>query len=170
MDAAVLTPTHIPQLATGVEICKCPPEYNSTSCQDPSIGYYRWYKNTTVTSTIVIDLVGEAKACQCNGRSNICNIETGYCLNCRGNTAGQDAIFARTVSTGMPTWLQTVPLPASGQKIFEYLHDSRQHGADLRLQTWLHREEMRAMLARILRIPSSARWKMHAVRMQPAEV
>ncbi|XP_043794597.1 laminin subunit alpha-2 isoform X1 [Apis laboriosa] len=88
MDAAVLTPTHIPQLATGVEICKCPPEYNSTSCQDPSIGYYRWYKNTTVTSTIVIDLVGEAKACQCNGRSNICNIETGYCLNCRGNTAG----------------------------------------------------------------------------------
>lgn len=33
-------------------------------------------------------------------------------------------------------WLQTVPLPASGQKIFEYLHDSRQHGADLRLQTW----------------------------------
>lgn len=79
MDAAVLTPTHTPQLATGVEICKCPPEYNSTSCQDPSIGYYRWYKNTTVTSTIVIDLVGEAKACQCNGRSNICNIETGYC-------------------------------------------------------------------------------------------
>nr|XP_034195684.1 laminin subunit alpha-1 isoform X1 [Osmia lignaria] len=88
LDAAVLTPTHTPPFATGIEICKCPPEYNSTSCQDPSIGYYRWYKNTTVTSTIVIDLVGEARRCQCNGRSEICDKETGHCLNCRGNTVG----------------------------------------------------------------------------------
>lgn len=63
--------------------------------------------------------------------------------------------------------LQTVSLPASGQKIFKYLHDSRQRRTDLRLQTWLHREEVRALLGRLLRIPSSARWKMHAVRMQP---
>ncbi|KAF3427281.1 LOW QUALITY PROTEIN: hypothetical protein E2986_11364, partial [Frieseomelitta varia] len=88
IDAAVLTPTHIPQLAIGIEICQCPLQYNSTSCQDPSIGYYRWYNNTTITSTIVIDLIGEAKPCQCNGRSDICNIETGHCLNCQGNTAG----------------------------------------------------------------------------------
>lgn len=80
MDAAVLTPTHTSSFATAVEICECPPEYNSTSCQDPSIGHYRWYKNTTVTSTIVIDLVGQARRCQCNGRSNICDRETGYCL------------------------------------------------------------------------------------------
>lgn len=101
-------------------------------------------------------------------------------------------------------WLQTVSLPASGQKIFKHLHDSRQYGTDLRLQTWfviipflsssdhrkpypfkwifsrfsyicfitrfcarLHRKEMRAMLTRILRIPSSPRWKMYTVRMQP---
>ncbi|XP_076751939.1 wing blister [Xylocopa sonorina] len=88
LDAAVLTPIHTPSLAIGIEICKCPPQYNSTSCQNPSIGYYRWYKNTTVTSTIVIDLVGEARRCQCNRRSDVCDTETGHCLNCRGNTAG----------------------------------------------------------------------------------
>ncbi|XP_017882648.2 laminin subunit alpha-1 [Ceratina calcarata] len=88
IDVAVLTPTHIPAIATSVEICQCPPQYNSTSCQDPSIGYYRWYKNTTVTSTIVIDLIGEAKPCQCNRRSDVCHIETGHCLNCRENTIG----------------------------------------------------------------------------------
>ncbi|CAL7932952.1 unnamed protein product [Xylocopa violacea] len=88
LDAAVLTPMHTPSLAISVEICKCPPQYNSTSCQNPSIGYFRWYKNTTVTSTIVIDLVGEARRCQCNRRSDVCDTETGYCLNCRGNTAG----------------------------------------------------------------------------------
>ena len=80
LDAAVLTPTHSPPLATGVEICQCPAEYNNTSCQDPSIGYYRWYSNSTATSTIVIDLVGKARRCQCNGRSEICDKETGHCL------------------------------------------------------------------------------------------
>ncbi|KMQ97151.1 laminin subunit alpha-1 [Lasius niger] len=88
LDAAVLTPTHSPPLAIGVEICECPSEYNGTSCQDPSIGFYRWYKNTTATSTIVIDLVGQARRCQCNGRSDVCDRETGYCLNCQENTVG----------------------------------------------------------------------------------
>ena len=81
MDAAVLTPTHSPPVATGIEICECPPEYNSTSCQDPSIGFYRWHDNTTnAASTIIIDLVGKAKRCECNGRSEICDTETGHCL------------------------------------------------------------------------------------------
>ncbi|XP_014473552.1 PREDICTED: laminin subunit alpha-1 isoform X2 [Dinoponera quadriceps] len=88
LDAAVLTPTHSPSLAIGVEICECPAEYNGTSCQDPSIGYYRWHMNTTATSTGVLDLVGQARRCQCSGRSDVCDRETGYCLNCREYTTG----------------------------------------------------------------------------------
>ncbi|XP_076668102.1 wing blister isoform X2 [Andrena cerasifolii] len=111
MDAAVLTPTHTPFFATGVEICECPPEYNSTSCQDPSIGYYRWYKNTTVTSTIVIDLVGQARQCQCNGRSDICDRETGYCLSCRGNTAGPRCDVCAESFYGHPEFSGCKPCP-----------------------------------------------------------
>ncbi|XP_076279706.1 wing blister isoform X1 [Lasioglossum baleicum] len=88
IDTAIRTATYTPSFATSIELCQCPPEYNSTSCQDPSIGYYRWYPNTTVSSTIVIDLIGQAKRCQCSGRTDICDQETGHCLNCRGNAAG----------------------------------------------------------------------------------
>ncbi|KAG7199623.1 hypothetical protein KM043_014226 [Ampulex compressa] len=111
LDAAVLMSTHLPPLATGVEICRCPPEYNSTSCQDPSIGYYRWYKNTTATSTIVIDLVGQAKRCQCSGRSEICNRETGYCMNCRGNTVGARCEVCADSFYGHPDFGGCKPCP-----------------------------------------------------------
>jgi laminin alpha 1/2 len=65
--------------AVGIEICDCPSEYKATSCQDPGIGFYRWYKQHYVTSEIVIDLVGSSKRCQCNGRADKCNPETGEC-------------------------------------------------------------------------------------------
>jgi len=61
-----------------VEVCDCPPEYNSSSCQDPSLGYFRYY-NTSVSATIIIQTVGEARQCECNGRSSICNVDTGIC-------------------------------------------------------------------------------------------
>lgn len=80
LDTGVLAPGRPPPLARGVELCDCPPQYNSSSCQDPSIGFYRWYDNNSISSTIVIQLVGEARPCQCNQRSRVCNIETGYCL------------------------------------------------------------------------------------------
>lgn len=61
-----------------VEVCDCPPEYNSSSCQDPSLGYFRYY-NTSASATIIIQTVGEARQCECNGRSDICNVDTGHC-------------------------------------------------------------------------------------------
>lgn len=66
-------------LAIGVEVCHCPPEYTSLSCQDPGRGYYRRYKSDYLTSTVWTDLVGEAARCQCNGRSETCDRETGKC-------------------------------------------------------------------------------------------
>lgn len=80
LDTGILAPGRPPPLARGVELCDCPPQYNSSSCQDPSIGFYRWYDNNSISSTIVIQLVGEARPCQCNQRSRVCDIETGYCL------------------------------------------------------------------------------------------
>ncbi|XP_025195973.1 laminin subunit alpha-1 [Melanaphis sacchari] len=70
-----------------VEVCDCPPEYNSSSCQDPSLGYFRYY-NTSVSSTIIIQTVGEARQCECNGRSSVCDVDTGNCKNCTHNTGG----------------------------------------------------------------------------------
>ncbi|XP_011501171.1 PREDICTED: laminin subunit alpha-1 [Ceratosolen solmsi marchali] len=88
MDAAVPTAIHSPPLAIGIEQCDCPEEYNGTSCQNPSWGYYRWHNNNNTNTNNYIELVGLAKPCQCNGRTEICDLETGHCLNCRENTAG----------------------------------------------------------------------------------
>lgn len=80
LDTATLSQKKINHLTASqiVEVCDCPPEYNSSSCQDPSLGYFRYY-NTSVSSTIIIQTVGEARQCECNGRSSICNVDTGSC-------------------------------------------------------------------------------------------
>lgn len=49
-----------------------------------SAGHYRWYKDNYITSTIIIDLVGESRRCDCNGRSETCDSETGMCQVCGG--------------------------------------------------------------------------------------
>lgn len=69
------------QLARGVEKCECPRQYSSTSCQNPSIGFYRWLPPPYYTeSTIIIQLVGESRPCSCASRSATCDVETGACL------------------------------------------------------------------------------------------
>ena len=55
-------------------------DYRSESCQNPGKGFYRWYKQHFVTSVTIIDLVGESKKCECNGRADACHPETGLCV------------------------------------------------------------------------------------------
>ncbi|KAK3921962.1 Laminin subunit alpha-1 [Frankliniella fusca] len=74
--------------ARGVELCECPRQYSASSCQDPSIGFFRWHDRSAVHSTIVIQMVGEARPCECSGRSTVCDVETGHCKNCSSNTGG----------------------------------------------------------------------------------
>ncbi|KAL7642435.1 UNVERIFIED_CONTAM: hypothetical protein RMT77_006996 [Armadillidium vulgare] len=88
--------------AFGVEQCFCPDQYTGTSCQNPNVGFYRWYKENHIQSTIIIDLVGESKPCKCNGRANICDPETGICQNCRENTSGSHCEVCATGYFGDP--------------------------------------------------------------------
>ena len=88
LDVARPSSPGSPRQAVGVEQCECPPEYGGTSCQDPGRGYYRQYKAGYVESEIIIDLVGDSVPCQCNGRADSCESDTGHCLQCRDNTAG----------------------------------------------------------------------------------
>lgn len=89
LDIAIPSPNGDKSMAHGIEVCECPPQYNSTSCQNPRIGFFRWYKRDYVTSTVIIDLVGEARPCECNERSSTCDTESGFCQNCAENTGGR---------------------------------------------------------------------------------
>lgn len=54
--------------------------YEGSSCQNPGDGYYRYRETITESSHLHYEhYVGRSVACECNGRSNRCNKETGYC-------------------------------------------------------------------------------------------
>ena len=74
--------------AVGIEQCKCPLQYNGTSCQDPGRGFYRWYSEFMTTTTTYLHLAGDVKPCQCNGRAQNCHPESGHCVGCTENTTG----------------------------------------------------------------------------------
>lgn len=60
-----------------------------------SAGFYRWYKENHIQSTIIIDLVGESKPCECNGRADVCDQETGVCQVSRRPLFPQVALYAQ---------------------------------------------------------------------------
>lgn len=67
-------------LAKVVERCRCPLPYNGTSCQDPADGYYRWKQAIHGSDGYSIEqFIGRSVPCECNGRSDFCNKETGHC-------------------------------------------------------------------------------------------
>lgn len=65
--------------AVEVEYCSCPPGYTGSSCEDCVPGYHRSSDGP---------YLGTCIRCFCNGHSDECHFETGQCLGCRDNTAG----------------------------------------------------------------------------------
>ena len=61
--------------AYGIEQCQCPKEYTGTSCEKCAKGYTRYIDGTCVK-------------CNCNGKANNCDPESGVCSGCTGNTMG----------------------------------------------------------------------------------
>lgn len=64
-----------PSMVTWVEECVCPDGYSGLSCEECSVGYTRYPS-------------GQCEPCQCNGFSNTCDMDTGFCTGCIGSTTG----------------------------------------------------------------------------------
>lgn len=80
METAIFLSGSKNNLAIGVELCNCPQQYNGTSCQNPAAGFYRHRAEMVANKKETIeDFIGESVPCQCNGRTDVCDIETGYC-------------------------------------------------------------------------------------------
>ncbi|KAM4737871.1 basement membrane-specific heparan sulfate proteoglycan core protein isoform 2-T2 [Anableps anableps] len=66
--------------ALEVEECACPVGYRGASCQECDVGY------TRTTSGLYL---GTCERCDCNGYASSCDPETGRCMQCLHNTAGE---------------------------------------------------------------------------------
>ncbi|CAF1272511.1 unnamed protein product [Adineta steineri] len=69
-------------LARNIEVCSCPPNYAGTSCETCARGYFKQYSGTNGAHSYT------CVPCQCNGQSDICDVETGHCLACQNHTMG----------------------------------------------------------------------------------
>ncbi|KAM5218754.1 laminin subunit alpha-1 isoform 1-T1 [Hipposideros larvatus] len=76
------------KVASLLEKCLCPPGTAGLSCQDCAPGYYRG-KLPEGGDRGSYPLLAPCMPCNCNNHSDICDPETGTCLNCSDNTAGE---------------------------------------------------------------------------------
>ncbi|XP_056099529.1 laminin subunit alpha-1 [Rhinichthys klamathensis goyatoka] len=72
-----------------VEACECPPGYAGLSCQECSPGYYRQAVSELNMKGRDRPLIRPCVPCRCNNHSVSCDLETGQCLGCQHNTAGE---------------------------------------------------------------------------------
>ncbi|XP_071118715.1 laminin subunit alpha-2-like [Haliotis cracherodii] len=75
-------------IALGIELCDCPDKYSGTSCQNPGDGYFREKQNGTNDLSQPEITIGRIRRCRCHGHSDVCDPETGLCMECQHNTTG----------------------------------------------------------------------------------
>lgn len=70
LDEVTETYSHNSVLASSVEHCQCPPNYQGLSCEECAPGYYRVESGPSG---------GYCVKCQCNGHAETCDVKTGVC-------------------------------------------------------------------------------------------
>uniref|UniRef100_A0A674CCJ8 Laminin, alpha 1 n=1 Tax=Salmo trutta TaxID=8032 RepID=A0A674CCJ8_SALTR len=76
------------EVACLIETCECPAGYAGLSCQECAPGYYR-QPVTDLNLRGRRPLIQPCVPCQCNNHSQACDLDTGECLGCQHNTAGE---------------------------------------------------------------------------------
>ncbi|XP_063063630.1 laminin subunit alpha-1 [Engraulis encrasicolus] len=72
-----------------IEMCECPRGYAGLSCQECAPGYYRQPVSELNMKGASRPLIQPCVPCRCNNHSLACDLETGECLGCQHNTAGE---------------------------------------------------------------------------------
>ncbi|XP_075388834.1 laminin subunit alpha-1 isoform X1 [Tenrec ecaudatus] len=75
------------EVASLLENCLCPPGTTGSSCQQCAPGYHRQML-PEAGDRQPHPLIAPCVPCDCNNHSEVCEPETGKCLNCRANTTG----------------------------------------------------------------------------------
>ncbi|VDM31174.1 unnamed protein product [Hydatigera taeniaeformis] len=86
---------------SGVEECRCPPGHRGTSCEECEMGYWRDPSVALAGQDqggMIASFLGlvnqiyrrSCVPCNCNGRADTCDPNTGHCLNCKYNTYGRN--------------------------------------------------------------------------------
>lgn len=97
--------------AVQIENCDCQNMYNGTSCQDPGNGYYRYRPFPPDDINQYESFIGFSKVCGCSNRSEKCDKETGFCIDCHENTGGEHCNECAEGFYGNPKFGQCTACP-----------------------------------------------------------